>query len=47
MSNCYRPYKLDSISTQRGLRKVGNQYTEYRTNGTSKAIRQRVAKSHK
>ena len=44
--NCYGPYILDSISTQRGLGKIGSQYTRYRTDGTSKAIGQGVAESH-
>ena len=38
LRTCYGPYIPDSISTQRGLGKIGSQYTGCRTDGTSKAI---------
>ena len=39
----YGPYIPDSTSTQRGLGKIGSQYTGYRTDGTSGAMGQGVA----
>ena len=39
ITNCYRPYIPDSTSTQGGFGKINSQYTEYRTDGTSKAIK--------
>ena len=43
MPNCYRLYKQDNISTKRRLILGQNQYTRYRTNGTSRTIGQGVA----
>ena len=44
--SCYRPYILDSTSTQRGLGKIGSQCTGCRTDGTSGAMGRGVAESH-
>ena len=46
MPKCYGPYIPDSISTQGGLGKIDSQYTECRTDGTSKAMGRGVAESH-
>ena len=45
-TKCYGPYIQDSTSTKKGLILDKSQYAKYRTNGTSGAIRQGVAKSH-
>ena len=46
MALCYGPYKLDSTSTQRGLKKVGNRRTRCGIDGTSGAIGRGVVELH-
>ena len=47
MDKCYGPYKQDSTSTKRRLVLGQDQCAKYRTNRTSEAIGQGVAKSYK
>ena len=46
MSRCYRLYKQDLTNTKKRLILVENQCAGYRTNKTSKTIKQGVAKSY-